>query len=177
MTRLHLNVAVITIAGTSLVGTVAAQAPKPTAEAFFESYEGNWKCETTRPVSPQAPDTKAEATIKIKKEVGSPWYRGEYDLKKTKAVAPVQAVFLFRYDATAKAPVMVRYDSAGTATLQTAPGATPDKQVFVGDAHAMGKTLKVRDTMTRKGPNEMDHTFELDQGKGFQLMGSDVCKK
>jgi hypothetical protein len=177
MTRLNLSIALFTVAGVSLPEVAAAQAPAPVAETFFQSYEGTWKCETTRAVSPQAPATKAEVTITIKKEAGSPWYRGDYDLKKTKSVVPLQAVFMFRYDAAAKAPVMVRYDTAGSATLQTAPGATPDKQVFVGDALAMGKTLKVRDTMTSKGSKEMEHTFELDQGKGFQLMSTDVCKK
>lgn len=177
MTRLHLSVALMSIAGTSLAGVAAAQAPQPTADTFFQSYEGTWKCESTRPVSPQAPDTKADVTVTIKKEAGSPWYRGEYDVKKTKTVVPVHAVFLFRYDAAAKAPVMVRYDNAGSATLQTAPDATPDKQVYVGEGHAMGKTVKVRDTMIHKGANDMNHTFELDQGKGFQLMGTDVCKK
>jgi hypothetical protein len=177
MTRHHLGIALLTVAGTSLAGVAAAQAPAPNPETFFQSYEGNWQCETTRPVGPQAPPTKAEASISIKKETGSPWYRGEYELKRTKTVAPLHAVFLLRYDGLAKAPVMVRYDSAGTASLQTAPGATADQQVFVGDAHVMGKALKVRDTLTRKGPNEIDHTFELDQGKGFQLMATDVCRK
>jgi len=176
MTRLNLGIALVTVAGTYLAGVGGARAQAPTAETFFQSYEGSWKCETTRPVGPQAPDTKAEVTITIKKEAGSPWYRGEYDLKRTKAVAPLQAVFLFRYDPAAKAPVMVRYDSAGSATLQTAPGATPEKAVYVGDGHAMGRTLKVRDTLTKKG-NELEHTFEMDLGKGFQLMGTDVCKK
>jgi len=176
MTRLNLGIALVTVVGTSFEGAAGVQAQAPPADAFFQSYEGNWKCETTRPSGSKAPDTKADVTITIKKEAGSPWYRGEYDLKKTKTVPPLQAVFLFRYDPAAKAPVMVRYDSAGSATLQTAPGATPEKAVYVGDGHAMGKTIKVRDTMTKKG-NEMEHTFEMDLGKGFQLMGRDVCKK
>ena len=36
---------------------------------------------------------------------------------------------------------------------------------------------KVRETMVRKDPKTVEHTFELDMGKGFQPMGVDVCKK
>jgi hypothetical protein len=37
--------------------------------------------------------------------------------------------------------------------------------------------MKTRETFTKVGPKELSHKFEGDMGKGFQLMGEDVCKK
>jgi hypothetical protein len=36
---------------------------------------------------------------------------------------------------------------------------------------------KVRETMTKKDAKNVEHTFEVDMGKGFQMFGTDVCKK
>jgi hypothetical protein len=32
----------------------------------------------------------------------------------------------------------------------------------------MGMRTKIRETMTKKDPNTVEHTFEVDMGKGFQ---------
>ena len=41
----------------------------------------------------------------------------------------------------------------------------------------MGQKMKTRETMTRKSPKEVEHKFEADMGKGFQVMGTDICTK
>jgi hypothetical protein len=41
----------------------------------------------------------------------------------------------------------------------------------------MGKKVKTRETTTKDDPKHVTHKFEVDMGKGFQLMGEDVCKK
>jgi hypothetical protein len=41
----------------------------------------------------------------------------------------------------------------------------------------MGMKTKVRETMTRKDPKTVEHTFEVDMGKGFMPIGTDICKK
>jgi hypothetical protein len=65
----------------------------------------------------------------------------------------------------------------GSFWLEHAPGATPDKIVFVGDGMMMDMKNKVRETMTKKDAKNVEHTFEVDMGKGFQMFGTDVCKK
>jgi hypothetical protein len=49
--------------------------------------------------------------------------------------------------------------------------------VFVGDGMMMDMKNKVRETMTKKDAKNVEHTFEVDMGKGFQAFGTDVCKK
>jgi hypothetical protein len=128
-------------------------------------------------LGPGKAEAKARATFKVRREAPGFWYRGEYAREATPVAPPIQAVFVVGYDTLARAPIGVRYDDWGTVILETAAGATPDKQVFVGDAHMVGMKGKFRDTMTVKAPGQMEHTFEMDTGKGFQLLFTDVCKK
>jgi hypothetical protein len=155
-------------------------APSPEVEQLYKSLDGAWKCETSfnaGSFGPGSPEAKVKSEVKIKKEPGGFWYKGEYKVKKTKTTPDMAATFLLGWDGLAKAPVSVSYDSFGTYTVEHAPGATADKIVFVGDGSMMGMKTKVRETMTRKDPKTEEHTFEVDMGKGFQLMGTDVCKK
>ena len=158
----------------------ALRTPAPELDTLTKPYEGEWKCDTNYPADawgPGKPATTAKVTMKVSKEMGGLWYRGEYEVEKTKFVLPLRAVFVIGYDTTAKSSIMMRYDNTGTVSLQTAPGATAEKQVFVGEANVAGKKVKVRDTMTRRGPKQFEHTFEMDTGKGLQLMSTDACTK
>jgi hypothetical protein len=161
--------------------TAALPHPPPQIDTLLKGWEGNWTCDSTNAAGawgPGKPEAKVKATISLQKDMGGFWYRGDYSVVGTKVVPPLQAAFAIGWDTGAKAPIMVRYDNTGTVVMETAPSATPDKQVFVGDAHMLGgKTIRFRDTLIRTGPAEMEHRFEMDLGKGFQLMGTDVCKK
>jgi hypothetical protein len=120
---------------------------------------------------------KAKSEVKIKKEPGGFWYKGEYKVKKTKTNPELAATFLMGYDAGAKSAVNVNYDNWGGYSIEMAPGATADLVTFTGEGHTMGMKTKVRETMTRKDPKTVEHTFEIDMGKGFMPVGTDVCKK
>jgi hypothetical protein len=155
-------------------------APPPEVDALFKGYEGSWKCDTTfaaGAMGPGSPEVKAKGEVKIKKEPGGFWYKGEYKIKKSKAMPALEATFLLGYDVAAKAPVNLTYDSMGTFVVEHGPGATPDKLTFTGDGQMMGMKAKVRETMTKKDPKTVEHAFEVDMGKGFQPVGTDVCKK
>jgi hypothetical protein len=155
-------------------------APAPEVDALYKSLEGSWKCETTfnaGSFGPGSPEMKAKSEVKIKKEPGGFWYKGEYKIKKTKTNPELGATFLLGYDTGAKAAVSVSYDSMGSFSVEHDPGATAEKQTLVGDGVMMGMKVKVRETMTRKDPKTEEHSFEVDMGKGFQAMGVDVCKK
>jgi hypothetical protein len=154
--------------------------PPPEVDALYKPVEGSYKCETTfnaGSFGPGSPEMKAKSEVKIKKEPGGFWYKGEYKIKKTKTNPELGATFLLGYDTNAKAAVNVSYDSMGSFSVEHDPGATAEKETFVGDGVMMGMKVKVRETMTRKDPKTEEHTFEVDMGKGFQAMGVDLCKK
>jgi hypothetical protein len=155
-------------------------APSPEVDALYKGFEGSWKCETTfnaGSMGPGSPEMKAKTEVKFKKEPGGFWYKGEYKMKKTKTMPGLEATIMLGYDGAAKAPVSVSTDNLGSFWLEHAPGATPDKIVFVGDGMMMDMKNKIRETMTKKDAKNVEHTFEVDMGKGFQMFGTDVCKK
>ena len=71
----------------------------------------------------------------------------------------------------------MNYDSTGNYAVEHATDATADKITFVGDGSMVGKKVKVRETMTRKDPKNVEHTFEVDMGKGFTSIAVNLCKK
>jgi hypothetical protein len=155
--------------------------PAPEIDALYKSWEGNWKCDTTfvaGSMGPGSPEVKVKSEVKIKKDLGGHWYRGEFKVKKTKTNPGFSGVFMLGYDTGAKAPVNLTFDDMGGYAVETgAPGASAEKIVFTGDGHMMGAKMKFRETMVKKGDKEIEHSYESDTGKGFQPVGTDVCKK
>lgn len=154
--------------------------PAPEVDALFKGWEGNWKCDTTfaaNSMGPGSPEVKTKSEVKIKKDLGGFWYRGEYKIKKSKTMPGMEGIFMLGYDTGAKSAVSVSYDAMGGYAVETSPDATADKLVLVGDGHMMGMKVKMRETMTKKGDKEVEHTFDIDMGKGFAPMGVDACKK
>src|SRR5207344_278075 len=88
--------------------------PAPEVEQLYKGFEGSWKCESTFPAGafgPGSPEMKAKSEVKIKKEPGGFWYKGEYKVKKTKTNPDLAATFLLGWDASTKSAVNVNYDS------------------------------------------------------------------
>ena len=48
---------------------------------------------------------------------------------------------------------------------------------FVEKGYMLGIKAKVRETMTKKSSKAIHHKVEVDEGKGYQLMAEDSCKK
>lgn len=154
--------------------------PAPEVDQLFKGYEGTWKCESTfnaGAFGPSSPEMKLKSDVKIKKDPGGFWYRGEYKVKKSKAMPEFGATFNLGYDTTAKEPVNVTTDSMGGYSVERGPGATPDSVTFTGEQTGMGMKMKIKETMTKKDAKTVEHTFAVDMGKGFQQMGVDLCKK
>jgi len=160
---------------------MAPPKPAPEVDQLYKSWEGNWKCDTTFPANamgPGSPEQKVKSEVKIKKDMNGFWYRGEYTVKKTKAMPAMNGVFMLGYDTATKNPVNVSFDSMGSYVVGAgAPGYAAEKVTFMGEGHMMGMKVKVRETMTKKSDKEAEHTYEVDMGKGFMPMGTDVCKK
>jgi hypothetical protein len=159
-----------------------APAPSPELDALFKGYAGTWKCDTTFPagaMGPGSPEQKATSTVKIQKDkdLGGFWYRGDYQVKKTKTFPGIRAGFVLGYEPATKTALFMGADSMGGNVNAAGTGATAETVTFVGDGFMMGQKVKFRESMTHKSDKEVDHKSEVDMGKGFQVMFEDLCKK
>lgn len=160
----------------------ALPTPSPELDTLYKGLEGSWKCETTMAagsMGPNSAELKVKSMVKIAKakDLGGMWYRGDYEIKKAKAVPPLKATFMLGYDPASKSALNVSYDNTGAAGIATGANPTADSVTFVGETYMMGQKVKTRETMAKKGPKEVEHRFEADMGKGFQVIGTDLCKK
>jgi hypothetical protein len=154
-------------------------APSKELEAFMKGFEGSWKCETkfaAGAMGPGSPEVTAKTTVKFKKEYGGFSWHGEYSLAKSKTMPALSGVLQLAFDPGSNQITMVGYDSFGSATLG-AGAISGETAVLHEEGYMMGMKMKLRETMTKKGPKEIYHKYESDMGKGFQLMGEDSCKK
>ncbi|HET6148809.1 MAG TPA: DUF1579 family protein [Polyangia bacterium] len=157
----------------------AMPTPSPELEAFMKGFEGSWKCDTkfaAGSMGPGSPESSAKTAVKIKKEFDGFSWHGEFKLGKTPAMPAMSGVFQVGYDPGTKQATFVSYDSMGSAMMGAGP-ISGDSATFTEEGFMMGMKAKVRETMTKKSPKEITHKVEIDQGKGFQLMAEDTCKK
>jgi Protein of unknown function (DUF1579) len=164
----------------------AAGPPKPAPElaAFMKDLVGGtWTCTTTfapGAFGPGSPEVKATNTkVKMTKDpaLDGFFYRGEYSVPKSKTVPMAFAgVFFLGYEPGTKQITNVSMDNTGAVYMGTGP-LTEKTASWNAEGYMMGTKVKVRETMTKVGPKEVTHKFEVDMGKGYQPMGEDVCKR
>jgi hypothetical protein len=152
--------------------------PAPELEAYMKGFEGNWKCDTkfaANAFGPGSPELSAKSTVKIKKDLEGFWYRGEYEIKKTKAMPGFKGYFFVGYDSTAKKALITSVDGMGG--LATGSGSINGlSATFDEDGTMGGMKIKSREVMELKDKTAV-HKFEVDMGQGLQPMGEVVCKK
>src|SRR4051812_45563605 len=130
----------------------APPAPAPELVAFAKSLEGNWKCETKFPaggMGPGSPELAAKSTVNIKKDLNGYWYKGSYEVKKSKTVPGMKGNFFLGYDPGSKQMIMSGLDSMGGGSFEAGP-LVGDSFTVVGEGYMMGMKSKVRETMTKK---------------------------
>ncbi|MBC8132997.1 MAG: hypothetical protein H7X95_08460 [Deltaproteobacteria bacterium] len=145
----------------------------------MKGFEGNWRCVTkwvAGSMGPGSPEVITKSTVKIKKEFGGFSWHGDYSLPKSKAMPAMSGIFQISHDAGGNQAVIVGYDSMGSSFLGTGV-ISGDSVTFTEEGYMMGAKTKIRETMVKKSPKEVFHTYEVDMGKGFQPMGEDSCKK
>jgi Protein of unknown function (DUF1579) len=156
----------------------APPAPAPELTAFAKNFEGNWKCDSKFPagaMGPGSPEMTGKSTVSIKKDLGGFWYKGLYEIKKSKTLPGMKGQFSMGYDAGSKQVLLTGTDSMGSGWFAGGP-IQGDSVTTVGDMYMMGMKSKVRESMSKKD-KEVFHKLEIDMGKGFQTVGEDTCKK
>jgi hypothetical protein len=157
----------------------APPTPAPELTAFAKNFEGNWKCESKIPagaMGPGSPESSGKSTVSIKKDLNGFWYKGLYEVKKSKTMPGMKAQFSMGYDPGSKQVLLTGTDNMGSGWFAGGP-IQGDSVTTVGDMFMMGTKSKVRESMSKKSDKEVFHKIEIDMGKGFQTIGEDTCKK
>lgn len=153
--------------------------PSKELETFMKSFEGSWKCETTFAAGSLWPGSQAlsaKTDITIRKEFGGISWHGEFRLAKTATTAATYGVFQIGYSPSSKQATYVSYDSVGSA-MMGAGSLAGDSVTFAEEGFFKGAKVKVRETLTAKGPRQLYHKVEIEQGGGYQAMAEDTCSK
>jgi hypothetical protein len=147
--------------------------------AFAKNFEGSWKCESKIPagaMGPGSPESSGKSTVSFKKDLNGFWYKGLYEVKKSKTMPGMKAQFSMGYDPGSKQVLLTGTDNMGSGWFAGGP-IQGDSVTTVGDMFMMGTKSKVRESMSKKSDKEVFHKIEIDMGKGFQTIGEDTCKK
>jgi hypothetical protein len=153
--------------------------PAPELEAFMKPFDGSWKCETkffANAFGPGSPEMTGKSTVRFKKDLDGHFWKGEYDLKKSKTNPAMKGIFYVGYDPGAKQFVISGVDNGGGFS-NGAGTVEADVVTFVGEQTFGGKKMKVREIMGKTGPKAAFHKIEVDTGSGFSPMAEDTCKK
>ena len=152
--------------------------PSKKLEVFMKGFEGNWKCDSKFPagaMGPGSPEMTGKSTVSIKKDLNGFWYKGNFEIKKSKTLPGMKGQFSMGYDAGSKQVLLTGTDSMGSGWFAGGP-IQGDSVTTVGEMYMMGMKSKVRESMSKKD-KEVLHKLEIDMGKGFQTIGEDTCRK
>jgi hypothetical protein len=145
----------------------------------MKGFEGSWKCDTKFAPGSMGPGSlppSAKTDLTIKKEFGGFAWHGEFKLAKTMLTAATSGVFQISYAASTKQATFLSYDSAGSA-MMGAGTMSGDAVTFAEEGFLRGVKVKIRETLAKKGPRQLQHRVEVDQGKGYQPLAEDTCTK
>lgn len=157
----------------------ASGPPAPSPEVGQLSYfVGDWTCQGKAETSPMGPAHATRAKVHISKEMGGFWVVGRYLEVKTAANPhPMDYHFLQGYDGTAKSLVMECFDAFGDHCHQTSAGWKDGKLVYSGEQTGSGPATPVRDTFTKKGEAELEHSGEVQVDGKWTSTDHEICKR
>ncbi len=153
--------------------------PPPELDAFMKPFDGSWRCDTkfaANAFGPGSPELTGKSTVRFRKELEGHFWKGEYDLKKSKTNPAMKGIFYVGYDTVANKFLITGVDSGGG--FGTGTGTAEGETVtFLGEQTFAGKKLKVRESLGKTGPKAGFHRIEVDMGAGFVPFVEDTCKK
>jgi hypothetical protein len=153
--------------------------PKPAPEmANLKYFAGTWTCTGDSPAGPFGPAHKTQSTLTLKPTLDGFWYAGDVaEMKTASNPHPVRGMLHLGYDTGEKQYVQVWIDNMGSRAVQMSPGWEGDNFVLSGDQMVMGEKATAKDTLTKKGPREFTHTFELTMKGETHKIIDETCKK
>jgi len=180
-------VAVVTVLSLLAFGGVAlaqgAKAPPamptPAAElSQLKYFVGAFQCKGRAFESPFGPAHATEAKVEIDLELDGFWYTGRYTETKTQENPhPFEIDFTWGYESAGKTFTASTHDNTGGSAMQTSSGWAGDKLVFDGTSMGMGMKAKMRDTFTKKGPDEVVHLAEMELNGKWTKLDEETCKR
>jgi len=157
----------------------AQSLPSKEIEVFMKAFEGRWKCSTNFPAGSLGPGSQpisARTDLSIRKEFGGFSWHGEFKLAKTAITSATSGMFQIGYAAGPKQATFLSYDSVGSA-MMGAGTLVGDSVTFAEEGFLKGTKVRVRETLAAKGPRQLFHKFEIEQGHGYQVVAEDTCMK
>src|SRR2546423_9004844 len=130
----------------------AASMPKPAPELdqAFKFFEGAWKCDTkfaANSFGPGFPETNVKSTVKFKKDLDGFFYRGEYEIKKTKTMPGFHGVLYLGYQPAAHLYTLNSVDNSGGTEMATSPGPQGGTITLTRDNYMIGEKGKVPESI------------------------------
>jgi hypothetical protein len=159
--------------------TLAQAPPKPAPElSQLKYFAGSWTCSGDAPTSPFGPAHKTQSTLTLKTDLDGFWYDGMMtEMKTASNTHPVKGMLHLGYDPASKQYVQVWVDNTGSWSTEMSPGWEGDTMTLTGDQVVMGKKGTAKDTITKKGPNQFAHKFELTMDGQTHTIVDETCKK
>jgi hypothetical protein len=170
-----------------LLGFLAATAalaqnpPKRPAELKqLDPFIGKWACKGTVFASDWGPEHAFTAAINTQWTLGGYWTKTDYREAKTKSnPMPMDGAAFWGYDTGIKKFVGGWVDNTSMYQTQQSDGWNGDSIVFTGPMHGAGLPDGTigRDTFTKKGSKQIDHTYEIQMQGNWKTFEKDTCKK
>lgn len=157
----------------------AAAMPKPAAQlSQLKYFGGSFRCKGQAFASPYGPAHPTEATVHVALELDGFWYTGRYTEKKTQQnTHPYEFDFSWGYDAATEKFLAAGHDNMGGSATQTSSGWEGDRMVWDGETLAMGQKAGARDTFIKKGPDELQHTGEMQLNGQWTKLDEETCTR
>jgi hypothetical protein len=153
---------------------------KPPAEmAKLDNMVGTWKCEGKwHAPADQGGDMDSKSRMVIKKDLDGHWLTGVMSAEKSKNFPGMKENMTWGYDPVNKKYVEMAINSMGGMMHGSADPWDGDKSVWNTEGVMMGKAVKGRTTVTRKGDKEVSIAMEMETEPGkFAPMADTTCKK
>jgi hypothetical protein len=154
--------------------------PDPALTKAFGDSVGSWSC-TGKMMLPKemgGAEVDTRTAMTIRRELNGFAYSGEWKSEKNEAFPGMQGKMTWTYDAGSKKLVEFSVDSMGDVMRGEADPSGDGKTVWSEEGTMMGKPSKTRTTVTMKGKNALELSFDA-QGEGgtWAPMGKDSCTK
>jgi hypothetical protein len=152
-------------------------APKPSEEItkMAKDMVGVWKCDGKMTMNGK--EQKDTGKMVFTSELDGHFIGSRYESPKSKEnPAGYKGKGMMGYDAASKTYTSVGHDNMGGMMMMTSKGWEGDTLTWTGKGKMMGMELENKETVTKKGPREVQVTG-TSTGGGMTMSWESTCKK